>query len=162
MGHSADECLKQTLELAARMLELADQGDAARQDVGCGVLYGVLRDSAYKLKRLAEGEREKHLRQKRWEEDAGPETTPTAAKLTGDKGYRDFSGAVPLTGGKTMITSEGYLRQGFSVEDLLRSRYLVFARQAEKEGYPEIANLFRATAREEQVNSMTMNRESQY
>lgn len=61
-----------------------------------------------------------------------------------------------------MINSKGYLRQAFSVEDLLRSRYLVFARQAEKEGYPEIAKLFRASARGEQVNSMTMNRESQY
>ena len=81
MGHPANECLKKTLELAAAMLELADAGDAVRQDVGCGVLYGVLRDSAYKLMRLAEGEREKHLRQNRWEEDAGPETTPAATKL---------------------------------------------------------------------------------
>jgi hypothetical protein len=44
------------------MLELADAGDAAREDVGCGVLYGVLRDSAYKLQRLAEAERQAHLR----------------------------------------------------------------------------------------------------
>jgi hypothetical protein len=44
------------------MLELADAGDAAREDVGCGVLYGVLRDSAYKLQKLAEAEQEAHLR----------------------------------------------------------------------------------------------------
>ena len=61
-----------------------------------------------------------------------------------------------------MINSKEYLRQAFSVEDLLKSRYLVFAKQAEKEGYPEIAELFRATARVGQVNSMTMNRVSQY
>ena len=62
VGKTANECLKKTLELAGRMLELADAGDAAREDVGCGVLYGVLRDSAYKLQRLAEAEREAHLR----------------------------------------------------------------------------------------------------
>lgn len=62
MGNATDECLKKTLELVERMLELADNGDASREDVGCGVLYGVLRDSAYKLKRLAEAEQEAHLR----------------------------------------------------------------------------------------------------
>ena len=43
------------------MLRLADEGDAVRDDPGCGVLYGVLRDSAYKLQRLAEAERRAHL-----------------------------------------------------------------------------------------------------
>jgi hypothetical protein len=66
VGKAANECLKKTLELAAAMLELADAGDAAREDVGCGVLYGVLRDSAYKLQRLAEAEREAHIRKGRW------------------------------------------------------------------------------------------------
>jgi len=50
------------------MLRLADEGDAAREDVGCGVLYGVLRDSAYRLQQLAEAEREAHLRKNRWED----------------------------------------------------------------------------------------------
>ncbi len=56
-----NECLKKTLDLADLMLQVADAGDAARQDVGCGVLYGVLRDSAYKLKQMAEAERQAHL-----------------------------------------------------------------------------------------------------
>lgn len=47
--------------MAERMLRLADAGDAARDDPGCGVLYGVLRDSAYKLQQMAEAERQKHL-----------------------------------------------------------------------------------------------------
>jgi hypothetical protein len=55
-----DQCLEKTLELAERMLRLADEGDAVRQDPGCGVLYGVLRDSAYKLQRLAEAEQRAH------------------------------------------------------------------------------------------------------
>jgi hypothetical protein len=67
MGHAANECLKKTLEMAAAMLELADAGDAAREDVGCGVLYGVLRDSAYKLQRMAEAEREAHIKKGRWQ-----------------------------------------------------------------------------------------------
>jgi hypothetical protein len=61
-GRPSDLCLRRTLELAEHMLRLADEGDALRDDPGCGVLYGVLRDSAYKLQRLAEAERRAHLR----------------------------------------------------------------------------------------------------
>ena len=64
MQESADQCLKKTLQLAERMLRLADNGDAVREDPGCGVVYGVLRDSAYKLKQLAEAERRAHLMKK--------------------------------------------------------------------------------------------------
>jgi hypothetical protein len=62
-----NECIKKTLELAERMLKLADEGDAARKDVGCGVLYGVLRDSAYRIKKLAESERQAHIKKGGWE-----------------------------------------------------------------------------------------------
>ena len=62
-----NECLKKTLELVDLMLEVADAGDDARQDVGCGVLYGVLRDSAYRIKKLAETEREAHIKKGGWE-----------------------------------------------------------------------------------------------
>ncbi len=61
----ANECLKKTLELAELMLRMADEGDAARKDVGCGVLYGVLRDSAYRIRKLAEAETEAHSRKGR-------------------------------------------------------------------------------------------------
>jgi hypothetical protein len=63
----ANQCIKKTLELADLMLQVADEGDAARQDVGCGVLYGVLRDSAYRIKKLAEVEREAHIKKGGWE-----------------------------------------------------------------------------------------------
>ena len=63
----ANQCIKRTLELAELMLKLADEGDAARKDVGCGVLYGVLRDSAYRIKKLAEVEREAHIKKGGWE-----------------------------------------------------------------------------------------------
>ena len=62
----ANQCIKKALELADLMLKLADEGDATRKDVGCGVLYGVLRDSAYRLKKLAEAEREAHIKKGAW------------------------------------------------------------------------------------------------
>jgi hypothetical protein len=63
----ANQCIKKTMELADLMLKLADEGDAARKDVGCGVLYGVLRDSAYRIKKLAEMERAAHIKKGGWE-----------------------------------------------------------------------------------------------
>jgi hypothetical protein len=60
----ANDCLQKTLKLVDLMLQLAEEGDATRQDVGCGVLYGVLRDAAYRIKKLAEAEREAHNRKK--------------------------------------------------------------------------------------------------
>ena len=57
-----DEMIQITLALASRMAEVADEGDRVREDAGCGVLYGGLRDSAYKIKQLAEAEWERHLR----------------------------------------------------------------------------------------------------
>jgi hypothetical protein len=64
----SNECLKKTLELADLMLQVADEGDVARKDVGCGVLYGVLRDSAYRIKKLAEAERQAHIKKGGWEQ----------------------------------------------------------------------------------------------
>ena len=61
-----DENIKKTLKLAEEMLNLADKGDAVREDAGCGVLYGVLRDSAYKIRKLAETEKEAHMKKGWW------------------------------------------------------------------------------------------------
>ncbi|UCG14883.1 MAG: hypothetical protein JSU72_07640 [Deltaproteobacteria bacterium] len=60
------EPIKKTLEIVNSMLDLADQGEAVREDVGCGILYAVLRDSAYKIKKLAEAEREAHAKKGWW------------------------------------------------------------------------------------------------
>jgi len=62
-----DVSIRKTLVLVETMLELADEGDEVREDSGCGVLFGVLRDSAFKLKRLAEAERDAHIRKGWWE-----------------------------------------------------------------------------------------------
>ena len=63
-----DESIKTTLGLVEEMLELADEGDAVREDSGCGILYGVLRDAAFKIKKLAESEKNAHI-QKGWWQD---------------------------------------------------------------------------------------------
>jgi hypothetical protein len=57
-----DEILERIVQLTATMVELADLGDEAREDVGCGVLYGLLRDSAFKIRKVAEQEKEDHMR----------------------------------------------------------------------------------------------------
>ena len=64
-----DSNLKATLNIVEKMIELADRGDSDREDNGCGILYGVLRDSAYKLKKLAEEEKEKHIKKGWWKDD---------------------------------------------------------------------------------------------
>jgi len=58
--------IKETFELVNNMIDLSDRGDAAREDDGCGILYGVVRDSAYKIRQLAEAEKEAHIKKGWW------------------------------------------------------------------------------------------------
>lgn len=51
------------------MIRLADQGDIDREDTGCGILYGMLRDSAYKLWRMAEEEKKRHQAKGWWSDN---------------------------------------------------------------------------------------------
>jgi hypothetical protein len=62
----SDLSIQKTIEIAETMLALADQGDAVTEDNGCGVLYSVVRDAAYKIKRLAEAERQAHIKKGWW------------------------------------------------------------------------------------------------
>ena len=57
--------LRKVIQLTYEMLELADHGDKFRQDSGCGIVYGTLRDEAYKIRRLAEKELQQHGRKLR-------------------------------------------------------------------------------------------------
>ena len=66
MTRACNKKIVATLDLVDRMIAIADEGDMAREDDGCGVLYGVLRDSAYKIKKLAEEEKEAHKRKGWW------------------------------------------------------------------------------------------------
>ena len=60
MKENCDEVIKKVLALCEEMLQLANDGDAKRQDIGCGVLFGMLRDCAYKMRTLAESEISEH------------------------------------------------------------------------------------------------------
>lgn len=60
--------LRRVLRLSREMLALADEGDRDRTDDACGILYGMLRDMAYKLRAEAEQECASHRRKGKWDE----------------------------------------------------------------------------------------------
>jgi len=60
--------LLQVLEYVNNLLNIADIGDTEREDDGCGVLYGIVKDSAYQIKKQVENEIENHRHQGRWEQ----------------------------------------------------------------------------------------------
>jgi len=64
-----DKNILQTLKLTEEMIDLANRGDADREDIGCGILYGIMRDSAYKIKKIAEEEKRKHMAKGWWQDD---------------------------------------------------------------------------------------------
>ena len=63
-----DKSIRETIGLAERMLKAADEGDAVREDNGCGVLYGVLRDCGFKIMKLAQRERDAHIKKGWWKD----------------------------------------------------------------------------------------------
>ena len=69
MNSTSNKNLIRALDLVRELIELADQGDDAREDVGCGVLYGTVRDSAYKIKALADSEIAEHKLRGQWRTD---------------------------------------------------------------------------------------------
>jgi hypothetical protein len=54
MTETFDDAIHRVLRLTREMLALADEGDLERHDDAGAVLFGVLRDSAWRLRRLAE------------------------------------------------------------------------------------------------------------
>jgi hypothetical protein len=55
------------LEAARRLTILADEGEKFATDDSCRVMYCIVRDCAYKLRQMAEAEREKHRRKGDWD-----------------------------------------------------------------------------------------------
>jgi len=55
------------LDLARQMVVLAEKGEAESSDNGCAVLFGVLRDCAYKIRKEAERERKAHQAIGNWD-----------------------------------------------------------------------------------------------
>ena len=48
--------LNRVVQICYELLEVADRGDKFRNDTGCGVVYGRVRDAAYMLRKIAENE----------------------------------------------------------------------------------------------------------
>lgn len=64
-----DQNILSTLRIAGEMIELAIKGDAEREDTGCGVLYGILLDSAHRIKKIAEQEKDAHISKGWWKKE---------------------------------------------------------------------------------------------
>ena len=56
------------LESARQLIILADEAEAHSKDDGCVVLYGVVRDCAYKMRLEANRERDAHKAKMCWSE----------------------------------------------------------------------------------------------
>lgn len=66
MAEPFNENLLRIIRLSREMLALADEGDMERDDDSCGIIYGILRDAAYRLRKLAEQECESHRQLGKW------------------------------------------------------------------------------------------------
>ena len=67
MSEACNEHLREAIILSQALLQLAQRGDDCRDDVGCGVLYGTIRDCAYKIRSLADSEITEHQRRGIWD-----------------------------------------------------------------------------------------------
>ena len=70
MASPLNENLLKTVRLTREMLAIADEGDRDRDDDSCGIIYGILRDSAYRIRKLAEAECDKHKQAGKWDAEA--------------------------------------------------------------------------------------------
>ena len=60
--------IRKMIQLSRDMLILADEGQAAAEDDGCRLLFGIVQDCAYKIRLEAEREQRGHQRNGLWEE----------------------------------------------------------------------------------------------
>ena len=83
MNPKRDRYIVQALEFARRMSALADKGECESDDDGCLVLFGHMRDCAYKIKALAEHELEMHrmLRNEPIRKSSGKQSGPVGPDL---------------------------------------------------------------------------------
>lgn len=144
---ACDEHIRQTLKLVEEMLRLADAGDVYREDVGCGILYGVLRDSAFKIQKLAVVERDAHIRKGWWQASAAE--AAAGATVDTDPGKEESEKVATLKGTQT----EKNLLTAFAGESQARNRYTYFSSKARKDGYVQIAAVFEETANQEKEHA---------
>lgn len=84
LSKKCDINVARTIEIARQMIELARIGYEQREDASCGILYGILLDSGYRLLDLAQKEKEAHRKKGWWtySMDDGP-ATHSADKVKG-------------------------------------------------------------------------------
>jgi len=63
--NNSEEHIENALRLAHELILLADAGDDVREDIGCGILFGTIRDCAYKIQTLARQELQEHQKKRR-------------------------------------------------------------------------------------------------
>jgi hypothetical protein len=61
MDNQSNKYILKALEIANSLLDLANNEDALGDDAGCSILFGVMRDCAYKIWRQAEREARKAM-----------------------------------------------------------------------------------------------------
>lgn len=67
MTTPSNQNLLRLRRLVREMLALADEGDQARDDSSCGIIYAVLRDSGYRLRALVDAECARHEQAGKWD-----------------------------------------------------------------------------------------------
>jgi len=60
MNHACNNNILKALEIAKALMDTANKGEAASGDDGCRILFGVMRDCAYKIRREAERQCQVH------------------------------------------------------------------------------------------------------
>jgi hypothetical protein len=66
MKQLCNEHIKEALDLVRNLIILADDGERDSNDDGCRLLYGVIRDCAYKIRYEAEREKNAHKINNKW------------------------------------------------------------------------------------------------
>jgi hypothetical protein len=69
MENDPNTNVRRAIELAGDMKNLADEGEVQAPDGGCAVLFGVIRDCAYRIQGRAEQEAEYHRVAGIWNEE---------------------------------------------------------------------------------------------
>jgi hypothetical protein len=54
VGNQCDLYISEALRIADDLMELASNGEIHMEDIGCGILFGIVRDCAYKIRQQAE------------------------------------------------------------------------------------------------------------
>ncbi len=69
MPKQYNENILKALKLSQDMISLADAGDSERKDRKCGIIYGIIRDSGYRIRELALAEIDNHRKKQDWDID---------------------------------------------------------------------------------------------